>query len=321
MPNPLATRAETLTPAEFRGLEALPAEAEWLANIRNARTRRAYRHDVEGFCRFAGITSPEAMRRVTRPHVIAWRTHLEQQGLAGASIRRKLSALASLFDHLCECNVAADNPVRGVQRPPIDANEGKTPALSDAQARLLLDAPPADTLKGQRDRAILATLLYHGLRREELCRLRLRDIQSREGVIHLRVTGKRDKMRFIPASPHALRLIEAYLAEAGHGDDPAAPLFQPLHRNRDRAHGRALDPQSVYENVVRHYGGATGLNELVGGLCVHSLRATAATNALQHDADIGRVQEWLGHASIATTRLYDRRGTRPEESPTFRVKY
>ena len=321
MPNPIATRDNALTPAVFRELAELPAEAEWLANLRNERTRRAYRQDVLDFCRFAGVDSPEAMRSVTRPHVIAWRTHLEQRSLSGATIRRKLSALSSLFDHLCECNVATDNPVRGVQRPPVDANEGKTPALSDAQARLLLDAPPANTRKGQRDRAILATLLYHGLRREELCRLRIQDIQSREGVIHLRVRGKRGKMRFIPASPHALRLIEAYLDAAGHGGDPAAPLFQPLHRNRDRTASQALDPQSVYENVVRHYGAKTGLNELVGGLCVHALRATAATNALQHDADIGRVQEWLGHASIATTRLYDRRGTRPEESPTFRVKY
>ncbi len=95
----------------------------------------------------------------------------------------------------------------------------------------------------------------------------------------------------------------------------------PAAAPEPRPRGRALDPQSVYENVVHHDGAATGLNELVGGLCVHSLRATAATNALQHDADIGRVQEWLGHASVATTRLDDRRGTRPEESPTFRVKY
>src|ERR1700693_4493814 len=56
----------------------------------------------------------------------------------------------------------------------------------------------------------------------------------------------------------------------------------------------------------------------VNGLCVHSLRATAATNALSHEADIAKVQEWLGHANISTTRLYDRRKTRPEDSPTFR---
>jgi site-specific recombinase XerD len=54
---------------------------------------------------------------------------------------------------------------------------------------------------------------------------------------------------------------------------------------------------------------------------VHGLRATAATNALDHEADIAKVQEWLGHASIATTRLYDRRKTKPEDSPTFKVSY
>ena len=59
----------------------------------------------------------------------------------------------------------------------------------------------------------------------------------------------------------------------------------------------------------------------VNGLCVHSLRATAATNALSHEADIAKVQEWLGHANVSTTRLYDRRKTRPEDSPTFRVRY
>ena len=59
----------------------------------------------------------------------------------------------------------------------------------------------------------------------------------------------------------------------------------------------------------------------VHGFCVHSLRATAATNALEHGADIAKVQEWLGHANIATTRIYDHRKTRPEDSPTFKVTY
>src|SRR6266702_1693494 len=51
----------------------------------------------------------------------------------------------------------------------------------------------------------------------------------------------------------------------------------------------------------------------------HALRATAATNALDHQADIAKVQEWLGHANFATTRIYDRRRSRPEDSPTFKV--
>ena len=53
----------------------------------------------------------------------------------------------------------------------------------------------------------------------------------------------------------------------------------------------------------------------------HALRATAATNALDRGADLGKVQEWLGHANVSTTRLYDRRRSRPEDSPTFRVAY
>ncbi len=53
----------------------------------------------------------------------------------------------------------------------------------------------------------------------------------------------------------------------------------------------------------------------------HALRATAATNALDHQADIAKVQEWLGNANIATTRIYDHRRTRPEDSATFKVAY
>ncbi len=80
-------------------------------------------------------------------------------------MRRKLSALSSLFEYLCDHNAVTHNPVKGVKRPEANNNEGVTPALSDDQARLLLEAPPEATLKGKRDRAVLATLLYHGLRR------------------------------------------------------------------------------------------------------------------------------------------------------------
>lgn len=76
-----------------------------------------------------------------------------------------------------------------MKRPAANGNGGSTPTLGDAQVRRLLEAPAPDTLKGIRDRAILATLLYHGIRREELCLLRLRDMQSRQGVMHFRIQG------------------------------------------------------------------------------------------------------------------------------------
>jgi integrase/recombinase XerD len=306
--------------AEFQDLGEMPPELEWFANLDNPRTRRAYRNDVKEFTAFAGVGRPEEMRRVTRAHLIAWRKDLERRGLAPSSIRRKLAAVASLFDHLCEVNAVSHNPVRGVKRPKTDNNEGKTPALGDGQARVLLEAPPADTLKGKRDRAILATFLHHGLRCEELCSLRVRDLQSRQGVPHLRVLGKGSKVRYVPAHPLALERIHAYLEAAGHGADADGPLFRPLKNPVGQGHTeRALTHGAIYNCVLQKHARAAGLDFTSFG--PHTLRATAATNALDRGADLGKVQEWLGHANVSTTRLYDRRRSRPEDSPTFRVAY
>ncbi len=159
------------------------------------------------------------------------------------------------------------------------------------------------------------------MRREELCGLLVKDMQSREGVKYFKVKGKRDKIRYVPLHPLAQRHIENYLLLAGHGDDGGGPLFRPVRNNRTKELERPLNANSIYRNVVRKYGLETGLNIEVNGLCVHSMCATAATNALSHEADIAKVQEWLGHANVSTTRLYDRRKTRPEDSPTFRVRY
>ncbi len=320
-PDPAGASARALTAAEFQGLAAVPPELEWFANLPNARTRRAYQQDVRDFTAFVGIVRPDEFRIVTRAHLIAWRKDLERRRLAPASIRRKLAALSSLFDYLCERNAVPHNPVDGVKRPKANYQEGLTPALGDAQARALLEAPPEHTLKGQRDRAILATLLYHGLRREELCKLRVRDLQQREGILHLRIEGKGGKIRFVPVAAKAARLIQAYLDAAGHGNDGAGPLFRPVRNNTTGTLNKPLNPTSIYQDIVRRYGQQVGINAAVQGFCVHSLRATAATNALSHHADIAKVQEWLGHTNIATTRLYDKRNHRPEDSPTFRVEY
>jgi integrase/recombinase XerD len=182
--------ARGLSSEAFAGLSDLPPELEWLANITNEKTRRFYKADVAEFLSFTGIREHVELRTAARAHVIAWRKDLESRSLSAASIRRKLSALSSLFDYLCEHNAVLGNPVDGVKRPMSNSNEGGTPALGDAQARRLLEAPAPNTLKGVRDRAILATLLYHGIRREELCLLRLRDMQSRQGVMHFRIQGQ-----------------------------------------------------------------------------------------------------------------------------------
>ncbi|MBK5119198.1 tyrosine-type recombinase/integrase [Burkholderia sp. R-69980] len=302
-----------LTATEFHQLANVPPEAEWFANLDNPRTRRAYQIDLRDFMTFTGIVQADELRSVTRAHILAWRKNLEGRRLSGATIRRKLAALSSLFDYLCECNAVSLNPVAGVKRPNNNGNEGKTPALGDHQARALLDAPDPATLKGKRDRAMLAVLLYHGLRREELCLLKIRDIHDRRGVPHLRVHGKGGKIRYVPLHPASADRIHGYLEVAGHRTMIDAPLFQPV-----RGTGASITADGVYKCVLAY---AQQAKIGVDGFGVHSLRATAATNALEHEADIAKVQEWLGHSNIATTRLYDRRKHRPEDSPTFKIAY
>jgi integrase/recombinase XerD len=310
------TAGRLLTAVEFQRLADMPPEFEWFANLANKSTRRAYENALQDFMRFTGIARPEEFRQVTRAHVIAWRDDLVRRVLSGMTIRHRLAALSSLFEYLCEKNAVTHNPVKGVKRPPVESYEGKTPALGDHQARALLDAPIGDSLKAKRDRAMLATLLYHALRREELCKLSVKDFRhERRGVAHLKVFGKGSKTRYVPLHPAASGLVLDYLEAAGHGAEDAGALFRPLHNNRADGLAKAITPDAVYK-IVRAYSGALGFQ-----IGAHALRATAATNALDHQADIAKVQEWLGHANIATTRIYDHRKTRPEDSPTFKVAY
>jgi integrase/recombinase XerD len=255
---------------------------------------------------------------VSRAHVIAYRKSLEGRELEASTIRRKLAALSSLYASLSEANAVYVNPVDGVERPKADANEGKTPALGDAQVRALLNAPPADTLKGKRDRAILTTLLYHAIRADELVKLKVKDIHDRRGLKHLRIHGKGTKIRFIPLHPAALERITEYLEAAGHAADVDRALFRPVKNNVTGILDKPLTYRGAYE-VVKNNAELAGID--VAGFCVHSTRATAITNALENGSDMARVQEWSGHANISTTRLYDRRHKRPEDSPTFKVSY
>jgi integrase/recombinase XerD len=160
--------------------------------------------------------------------------------------------------------------------------------------------------------------LFHAIRRAELCSLRVKDYSERKGVKHLTVHGKGGKIRYLPVHPRAAERVEAYLDFSGHRHEKDAPLFRQAASNL-RALSQRLSAGSVYRNVVMHYCKRLGI--AAEGLGPHALRATSATNALSNGSDIAEVQEWLGHSNISTTRLYDKRKMRPEDSPTFKVKF
>ena len=181
---------------------------------------------------------------MTRAHVIAWRDELVRRGLGGSTIRHRLASLASLFEHLCDSNAITHNLVKGVERPKAETAEGKTPAIGDHQARAPLVAPQKDGVKSKRERAILSILLFHALRREELCKLKVGDVRhARKGVPHLRVSGKGGKTRYLPLHPGTNALAHDYLEAAGHGAEESRravpPGAQQSHRPaRAGNHGR-----------------------------------------------------------------------------------
>lgn len=314
---PAAPTPRRPTINQFRALADVPPADAWFAKIRDPRTRRAYQADVEDFMRFAGLEDPRAFRDVGRAHILAWRRDLEKRALSGATVRRKLSTLSSLFEALCKANAVQGNPVDGVERPKITRYERTTPVLSAHQARALLEAPDASTLQGLRDHAILATLLYTGLRCPELCALRVVDLQEYRGapLLHVRTT-KRSAIRHIPLHQAVAGAIAAYLEADGRSDDKTGALFRPVSNN---AKGdRAITPDGV-NRMLAKYAGKAGID--AAGFGAHSLRATAAINAFHNGADIAQVQTFLGHTNIATTHRYYLRQEQADDSPTFKVDY
>jgi integrase/recombinase XerD len=101
------------------------------------------------------------------------------------------------------------------------------PARISVESHALLDTPPADTLQGLRDHAILATLLCHGIRREELCKLRIKDVQRWDGLMYFCIEGKGDKISFLPMGMKTQRLIHAYLEASGTARIWMAHSFVP----------------------------------------------------------------------------------------------
>jgi site-specific recombinase XerD len=320
LPPPLPTSIHRSGPlADLDALAAIPEEEVWLASQKSARTRRAYRLDVAHFVGVFGITTPEQLRLIDHRAVMAWERILREQDKAAPStVRRRLAALSSLFKHLVRHGAVARNPVVDVQRPAINRAEGSTAAFSKAQARRLLDAPPAETVAGLRDRAILAVGLQAGLRRAEIAALTVGDLHQNRGFDALRVIRKGGRREALAINPQAAQRIRAYLERAGHGGDYEGPLFRPLRGNAvvhdPTAH---LVPNTV-DRVVRKYAAVIGLAR---GYSAHSMRATFITTALENGAQLEDVQKAAGHRDPSTTKLYDRRGYNPEKAASFFAIY
>jgi len=239
--------------------------------------------------------------------------------IGNGAVARKLSSVSSLFTFYCSVGAMKANPFKVISRPSVDNHIGKSKIINEAEARKLLSAPLPYTIKGKRDRAILSTFLYHGLRRAEVCDLKMSSMFVDNGVNVFLIKGKGDKIRRVPINPSTIKLINEYFNACDHPGQEEDPLFLPLKNYRDEDDNlKHITGDGIYKIIMR-YALQAGID--INKLHPHSLRATAATNALNNNADIVEVQKWLGHANIQTTRIYDHREQDDAKSPTFKISY
>jgi integrase/recombinase XerC len=277
--------------------DALAEFLRHLAVEKNASvfTVKSYREDLNQALEFfrgrlsgKGPEPGQLTTRLLRAY-LAW---LHEQGYAKTTIARRLAAMRSWCRFLCRQGVLAANPADGLRGPRPDR---KLPHfLSEQDLARLLEMPPADTVLGIRDRAILETLYSAGLRVAELTGLNLDDVDLDTGLATVRGKGKRERLALF--GPPALAALRHWLAQrdtvSGRARSQAA-----LYLNK---RGTRLTTRSV-GRLLQKYLAQAGLDPRASP---HTLRHSFATHLLDRGADIRSVQELLGHRSLANTQIY-----------------
>lgn len=312
-----------LTVQDFRA-RFTEARDAWLAKSPSRNTRDNYARDLDQFLTFVGVprTELEQLGRIVPRQVAAWRDTLRDRGLTNSSIRRKMTALRSLFSYLQTYGYLGANPAHSdfVEAPAVP-RDGKTVGLSPEDCRRLLEAPAPDTPAGIRDLALIAVLAYSACRVGELVRLRVQDYKTTGGHRVLEVYGKGGKERRTALHAEAVERIEQWLDVGGIREDVAAPLFPPARTARGQGRDGFLPTamtRRAIEYLIERYVRELRLDPAV---TVHSLRVTALTTARERGADIIDLQDFAGHADPRTTLSYIRSRDRLSKSPAYVLKY
>jgi integrase/recombinase XerC len=276
---------------EAQAHKAVDRFVSYLTNERrmSPHTAANYGRDLArlaGYCDSAGL---ERWDGLAVHHARSYVARLHNQGLAGRSIQRMLSAARSFYRYLLREGMARQNPFDGMPAP---KSPRRLPeALSIEQASALV-ATAGDSALAARDRAVLELLYSSGLRLSELVGLNVQDVDLRDATV--RVKGKGGKVRIVPVGRQAREAIAAWLqvrqGMAG-ADEPA--MF--VSRGGRRLSGRSVQSRMDY------WARRLGLDVPVHP---HMLRHSFASHLLESSGDLRAVQELLGHANIATTQVY-----------------
>jgi site-specific recombinase XerD len=228
----------------------------------------------------------------TRATVQKYRARLEARGLAPASINQRLSALRKLAKEATYAGLVDPTAAQGIR----DVRGAKVQGtrtgnwLTKRQAEALINRPDTTTLKGRRDRAILAVMVGCGLRREEMAQLEFTHVAQRDGrwcIVDIR--GKHGRVRTVPMPSWAKVAIDAWTASAEISE---GAVFRGVNKG-DRLTGDSLTSQGIWRCVEKY-----------SSVAPHDLRRTYAKLAHKGGAKLDQIQLSLGHASLTTTERY-----------------
>ncbi len=258
-------------------------------------TLAAYRSDVAKFIAWRKEHAPGPIERIDVPKLAGYVDHLCRLGLAPTSVGRHLASLSTFFRYLIFDGKLTENTAKLLSAPAV---WDRLPSvLSPSAVDRLLNAPPADSSIGRRDRAALETLYATGCRASEVANLRPADLDLTAGMA--RCVGKGDKERIVPLGGRACEALRVYLET----DRPLLIARRPATPNVFVSrYGRPLTRIGLW-TIVKTHARHAGLTVKVSP---HTLRHSFATHLLAGGADLRAVQEMLGHASIATTQIYTR---------------
>lgn len=282
---------------------ALDSFLRYLRIERNASdlTLKSYSEDLNSLLEYFD----EQVGQVPKPDQAGVRTlrayvaYLHECGYARTTIARRLACLRSFFRYCCREGLASTNPAAALRTPRVGRRLPHF--LSTEQVARLLETPPANSVQGLRDRAMLETMYSAGLRVAELVAL---DVEhwDRDANI-LKVRGKGRKERIAPVGSYAAKALKRWLEVREPAPDAWASDQSAMFLNR---FGRRLTTRSVGRMLTKQLQ-AAGLDSVV---TPHSLRHSFATHLLDGGADLRSVQELLGHKSLTTTQIYTHVSTR-----------
>lgn len=220
-----------------------------------------------------------------------WLAELHTHGLSPVTIRRKIAALRSFFQHLLKRGVVDFNAAKLLRTPKVPKTLPRV--MSEEAANHLVDGVGGTLIEKpypERDRALFEILYGCGLRISELCGLDLPDLDLTENWMLVR--GKGRKERQVPMGASAVAALRRYLEVRSPQADERAVFLNYL--------GKRLSSRGAY-GIVEFYARMVAHDP---GIHPHSFRHAYATHLLTDGADLRAIQELLGHAQLSTTQKY-----------------